>query len=63
MMMANEMSKGVVPKRRKKKRRDLAVKIGAKNVGYWGTGKQLANKMKLKRGNPCTSISSILVSN
>ncbi|XP_048570132.1 uncharacterized protein LOC125551026 [Triticum urartu] len=44
-----QMTNKEVTKRRKKKRRDLAAKIGAKNVGYWGTGKQLANKMKLKR--------------
>ena len=41
MMMANEMSKGVVPKRRKKKRRDLAPKTGANNVESWGTESNL----------------------
>ena len=63
MIMAKQMTKKEVTKRRKRKRRDLAAEIGAKNVGYWGTGKQLAKKMKLKRGKPYTSISFILVSN
>ena len=56
MIMAKEMSNKVQAKRREKKRRDLAPKIGAKNVDYWGIDKHLVKKMKPKRGNPCTTM-------
>ena len=62
-MIAKEVSKKVVAKRRERKLRDLAPEIGANKVEYWGIKKKLVQKMELKRGNPCTTITSILVSN
>lgn len=52
MMIAKEVSKKVVAKRRERKLRDLAPEIGANKVEYWGIEKKLVQKMELKRATP-----------